>query len=355
MFGLGLACALAAGCGSVAKTPADGGAGGTTTGTGGATVGTGGATTGTGGTPAGTGGTLAGTGGATAGTGGATGVVDAGPAPDAGSDAPVACDVSSPFGTPVLLTGVDGMGSNGEGRLSPDELTIYFYSDRSGNNDIFMATRPSRTSAFGTPQALTSVNTTGAEGWPSPTADGLSLFLESSASGAYQVLVSTRTTLVAQFSAPSVVANVNLTGFSNVQPFVLADESAIYFGSNRTGTSGGYDLYRSARDTSGQFGAPVQVSTINSPSDEYGPTPSANELTLYFGSIRPDSPAKGNFDIWMAKRASPTANFDPPVNVQELNTTDAEWPDWLSPDACRLYFTRTSANVRNIYVATRAM
>jgi hypothetical protein len=57
----------------------------------------------------------------------------------------------------------------------------------------------------------------------------------------------------------------------------------------------------------------------------------------------------------MTKRASTTANFDPPVNVQELNTANEDWPDWLSPDRCRIYFERGGTSGRKIYVAERSM
>jgi hypothetical protein len=44
--------------------------------------------------------------------------------------------------------------------------------------------------------------------------------------------------------------------------------------------------------------------------------------------------------------------------VQELNTTAVDWPDWLSPDRCRLYFSRTAdatSGTLSLYVATRTM
>jgi hypothetical protein len=56
----------------------------------------------------------------------------------------------------------------------------------------------------------------------------------------------------------------------------------------------------------------------------------------------------------VAERASRTADFDPPVNVQELNTGADEHPNWLSPDRCRLYFQRYGATGYKIYVASRS-
>src|SRR4029077_20312561 len=129
------------------------------------------------------------------------------------------------------------------------------------------------------------------------------------------------------------------------------DKSALYFVSFR---SGGGDIYRAPLETGGQFGAPVLVSTINTPSADYIPTPTADELTLYYASNRPDSPAKGGFDIWMTKRSSPSADFDPPVNVQELNTGADDEPTWISPDKCRLYLNRNGTTGFKIYVASRS-
>ncbi len=345
----GIAALVAAGCGSVSKRA--------------------GGTLGGGGTDAGTGGADAGTGGADAGGGTDTGVhADSGgadaplPGDAGGGDAARVCDITRAFGTPVLLAGVNSdsttVVNDDMARLSPDELTIYFTSDRPGgtnsNNDIYTATRTSRTAPFGAPLPLGGINTPASEAWPTLTSDGLTMFFESTTSGSYQVLVATRTTLVAQFSAAVPVANINV-GPIDGQPFVLPDESALYFASSRTGTNGGLDLYRAARGVGGAFGPPAQVPTVNTPSQEYAPTPTADDLTLYFSSSRTDSPSKGDFDIWVSQRTSTAAAFSPPVNVQELNTAATERPGWVSSDNCRIYFTRRETTGLRIYVAERAL
>ncbi len=339
---------------------ASGGAGDNNVGAGGrdgeSATGAGGSDTGAGGTGEGAGGDCVGTVGRDGGTED-TGSADARTDtrnPDGPRDgAPTTCSLSTPFGTPVLVPGVNGTtGNDGTARLSPDELTIYFYSDRSGSRDIFSATRASRSDPFGTPRAVPGVNTSAADQWPSVTADGLSMYIESTLNGPYQVFVSHRTTSAAEFPTPMLVANVNIGG-TNGQTFILPDESALYFAS-KPGTGGTLDLFRAARGSNGQFDVPVQVSTINTAADEVGPVPTADELTFYFASGRTDSPAKGNLDIWRATRASRTASFNPPVSVEELNTSNEEVPDWLSPDLCRLYFTRNVSG-NKIYLATRSM
>ena len=190
---------------------------------------------------------------------------------------------------------------------------------------------------------MTSVNTTSAEGWPSVTSNGMNLFLESDVSGKYAIYVATRTTLVAEFSAPALVATINTAGSDNAQPFILPDESGIYYVSNIGG--GSYDIWRASpkhrrrvRDADCALDAQHALRRVRSHAQR-------GDLVLYFGSARSDSPAKGGMDIWMTKRASTTASFNPPTNIQELNTANYEWPDWFSANRCRLYFTRTNGGV----------
>ena len=242
------------------------------------------------------------------------------------------------------MNGASGS-DDGTARLSADELTAYFYSDRAPGYRIYSATRASRTDPFSTPQVVDGI-TSGAGGvlkFPTLTADALTIFFESDPGSIFHVMVATRSTVAAQFSASAPVAGVN-AGPNDSEPFVLPDGSALYFISNRSTSGGTTDLYRAARGTSGQFTTPTQVTTVNTPSTEYAPVLTPDELVLYYGSDRPDAPAKGGLDIWMAKRTSADAAFEPPVNVQELNTAGHEVPDWISPDRCRIYFDRLGAN-----------
>jgi Tol biopolymer transport system component len=260
--------------------------------------------------------------------------------------------VTRPFGTPVLVGGVNQSGSaSANARFTPDELTIFFISDRGGTPnvaDVYTATRTSRTSAFGTPQPLAAVNSSMHENCPSVTSDMLTFFLESNRAGQFGVFVASRSNTFTQFSTPSLVTAVN-SGSNDGQPQVLPDGSALYYVSFRSGVGGG-DIYRAPILAGGQVGAPTIVPRINSSVNDYAPAPSADELVLYFNSDRSDATAKGGYDIWMAKRASRTADFDPPVNVQELNTSADEGVGWISPDKCRLYLHRGGM----IYAVERA-
>jgi hypothetical protein len=353
----GCVCLLLVGCGSVRDLGNihDGGAGtmgsggtsqggaGGSTGTGGAAAGTGGAAAGTGGAAAGTGGDAAGGGGAAAGTGGGA----------AGSGGATVCTASQPFGAPVLVPGVPQDGSNdGDGRLSPDERTIVFWSDRAPNG-IYIATRTSRNSPFETPQPVTAINSATGGAFPSLSGDGMTIFFESDKSGGYQIYASSRINAGAPFSAPTPVAIPTFMA-SDGKAYVLADESAIYFVSYRAGPGAG-DIYRSQILSGLQVGTPVLLPAINSSSSDYDPVVTPDELTIYFASDRGDPAAKGTFDIWMSRRDSIGAAFDPPVNVQEVNSSAIEEPSWISPDNCRLYLYRQGADsYYKIYVASRS-
>jgi hypothetical protein len=253
----------------------------------------------------------------------------------------------------VLVPGLSQDGTNdGDARLTADELTIFFWSDRSTAGQIFSATRTSRTSPFGTPQQETALSSSGGA-FPSVTGDGLTVYFESNLLGTGQIFVSSRTGPGGQFSTPTPVTIPTFMS-DDGKSYVLPDESAIYFVSYRTGPGAG-DIYRSARVAGSQFGTPVLVPTVNGTSSDYDPVATADELTIYFASDRGDPTAQGNFDIWMSKRASLNASFDPPVDLREVNSSAIEEPSWISPDNCRLYLYRQGTDgYYKIHVASRS-
>lgn len=85
------------------------------------------------------------------------------------------------FSAPTLVSGVslDSPSTEGHPVVTPDELTLFFSSNRpggSGNFDIYQATRQTVADGFGAPIALTSINTANYEvpNWISP--DGCALY-----------------------------------------------------------------------------------------------------------------------------------------------------------------------------------
>jgi len=97
-------------------------------------------------------------------------------------------------------------------------------------------------------------------------------------------------------------------------------------------------------------------SIINTTFNEQGPTLSNDELSLYFGSDRPDG--IGGFDIWVSERACKTCAWETPVNVgPAVNTTSDETGPGLSIDGHLLFFRSTrpgGAGLGDVFLSNRA-
>jgi Tol biopolymer transport system component len=277
------------------------------------------------------------------------------PATDvAGGDAPATqrCNPTASFGAPVALTSINTIAAETDPHLSPDELTIYFSSDRAGSGgfDIFQATRASIAAPFGTVVPVTGVNTVDDDRDPSVTGDGLSMFAFSQPGGSFRhITLATRTSTTLAFGALQVVATVN--GSTNdSDPYILPAGNVLYFASDRTGN---YALYRSAK-SGGAFAAPTIVSGVDLDTADIESTPvvSPDELTLFFGSTRPGG--AGTFDMYEATRASTADGFGAAIPLTSLNSMEFEVPSWISADGCELYFTHSPSGEQNqLYVATR--
>jgi hypothetical protein len=101
------------------------------------------------------------------------------------------------FGAAVPVSGVmvNTASSDHSATTTPDELTLFFGSDRPGGvggNDVYAATRASTADGFGAPVNLQAVNTTGTDvpSWVS--ADGCVLYLTRGPTGAYDIFVAAR-------------------------------------------------------------------------------------------------------------------------------------------------------------------
>jgi len=84
---------------------------------------------------------------------------------------------------------------------------------------------------------------------------------------------------------------------------------------------------------------------LNSPSDDYLPTLSADRLTVYLASTRVAPGAKGGFDVWMSHRSTINDGFPTPTLVDELNTAGDDYSSWLSVDNCWMYGMSNSGGV----------
>jgi hypothetical protein len=77
---------------------------------------------------------------------------------------------TAPWSPPVAVANVNGTSNDYSPMLSQDRLSLYFDSPRSGNSDLYVATRASAADPFGTPVPISELNTGGSEDdiWVSP-------------------------------------------------------------------------------------------------------------------------------------------------------------------------------------------
>lgn len=94
---------------------------------------------------------------------------------------------SVPFGTPQPVTEINTAGHDGSVMLSGDKLVICFDSDRSGNMEIYCASRPTEASTFGVPERMSfnDPNADDSDPWISP--DKRLMVWSSNRSGAFEV------------------------------------------------------------------------------------------------------------------------------------------------------------------------
>jgi hypothetical protein len=307
--------------------------------------------------------------------------LDANPQPDEGiaSDAPAAVDAPMPFdalaptntppprcnptaqfGPPEAIDAINTSGSNEFAHLSPDELTMYFSSNRGGSGyDIFQATRRDLDDSWEVKPVL-DVNTAEDERHPVVTGDGRTMYAVVGRNPTLEIAIAARDSSSGVFSRLAPIPRVSSSGdpARNVNSdqndevgFVLPDDSALWFSSNRNGR---YELYRAQRNSEVLEAFKPDGTGINETgvSDEY-PVVTLDELTLFFTSNRILG-AVGANDIWMTRRATTAAGFARPENLSILNTSRRDVPTWISPDGCVLYLMSDAADGRtSIFHATR--
>ncbi|MCA9184483.1 MAG: hypothetical protein R3E01_03365 [Pirellulaceae bacterium] len=199
-----------------------------------------------------------------------------------------------------LGPGVNGPNADDVGSISSDGLTLYFGSNRSGNWDLYQATRSSTSEPFGNPETLgPGVNTVAVENVPRVSPDGLTM-----------------------------VYHVGLEG--------RADR----------------DIWMASRSSPSEPFGNARSLDMNSDVEDWWPTISSDGLALitsdsYFRPLRPGG--EGGLDIWVWTRNGPDEAFTQAMNPDvlwpgsELNSSRDAGYVYLSPDwpaiGSKIYFT----------------
>jgi hypothetical protein len=261
------------------------------------------------------------------------------------------CTLSNPFGAPTAVSTLDGPNPttiNAQVELSADQLTGYFESSRvSPGSHVFSTTRATTQDPFGSITEIASLNFQ-ADTWNlTMTGDLLTAYFvtDQGTGGTDEMWVATRPAPTDAFGQPTLVSSLFVKG---EQPFVRADGQVLYYTAESTP---GYTVNRVA------FGPTPAVSTVmlsSTATPDVGvPVVDPTDTILYFAAF--DHTSADTYDIWTATRATANDPWGTAVPVTELNTTGFDAPSWIGPDGCTLFFSHSpqGSGTTEIYVAVK--
>jgi hypothetical protein len=154
------------------------------------------------------------------------------------------------------------------------------------------------------------------------------------------------------FGAPEPLVGIVFDSNSEWGPSLSADGLTLYFAQSG---SGHHDLYRATRPDRGvTFSTPVALTALNTGDDDGTPFISADGLRLYFHSNRDGGP--GGKDLYVATRSSVAAEFTSAELLANVNSADIDHLPRLSSDELTLWFTSTrdgGAGGADLWTASR--
>jgi WD40 repeat protein len=252
--------------------------------------------------------------------------------------------------------------------ISPDDLSLYFASNRPGgfgSFDIWVSHRASVDNPWGPPQNLGSnINTELAEFAPTLSNDGHLLFFgtdrPAGSCGSRDIWVSFRQSTDDDFDwePPVDLGCVVNSGYFDDGPTYFVDDDTglvtLYFTSNRPGGLG-IDIWSSTENPDGSFDSPIDVVALNSAASDTRTTIRHDGLEMILTSDRTGS--LGSRDLWVSTRPSTSAPWTTPVNLgPPVNTVYDDGAPALSKDATTLYFYSNRPGgfgLNDLYVTTR--
>lgn len=236
-------------------------------------------------------------------------------------------------------------------QLSADGKTLIF--TRLVNNQEDFYTAEKQDGKWTNVQPLKALNTPFSEGAHSISADGRLLVFTFCQSGPDQggcnLFYAEKCN--GNWSQPEKIAGSLNTGAWESQPTLSADGSLLLFVSDRPGGLGGKDIWASRRNTSGNWGKPVNLGeAINTPGNEISPFLHADGRTLYFSSD--GRPGMGGIDLYRVQLQE-NGQWGEVKNLgYPINTPDNEGAISISLDGKTGFFAKGEKRQNNIDIFT---
>lgn len=183
--------------------------------------------------------------------------------------------------------------------VSEDGNTRYLYNGYSNNGDIFES--HFKNNKWSRPKKIRKgLNTDDSETSMSITADGNTFYFVSNEPdnniGGKDIFYCVKNKK-GKWQRPKNIGSVINTKYDEEGVYVKPDGKVLFFSSKGHNSIGGYDIFRSEKDSMGSWSAPVNIGfPINTPDNELFYRPSQNEKTAYYSANRMDT--KGGYDIY---------------------------------------------------------
>lgn len=255
----------------------------------------------------------------------------------------------APFGEPVALAELNSTETDDDPSLTDDLLEIYFASNRSVSDELLRATRRSIDEPFGPPEPVAELNGPGGANNPKITPDGLAIVFASSRApntGKVDLWMSTRASRDAAWGAPQHLDEVATTG-ADFEPCLAPSKLALYFATDEH-DDGDIAVVRRASTTE-PFGPRMPVDELSASSQyDGGVWVDGGERLVWFHSSRGNELA-----LYQAERGSPDEPFSVPVPVPGLDGPGRQQDPWLSSDRRTIVFSWDRGDGYDLYIATR--
>ena len=280
---------------------------------------------------------------------------------------PTAAQNFPDWSAPVNLGSVvNSSGGDAAPAISKDGESLYFNSNRPGGlgaADLWVSQWDHATESWGVPVNLgVDVNTAGIDASPALSRDEHWLFFNSNRGGNLDIWVSYRQHTHDDFGwepAVNVGPGVNSSFEESMGGFLENDDagvSQIFFGSNRPGGVGAFDLYMSTLLADGTFGPATLIAELSSTTAEPNLTVSHTGLEAFFQSARPGG--SGGQDLWTATRETVFDAWSGLENLgPSINSATVDQRPYLASDRQTLFFASDRPGGfggLDLYVTTRA-
>ncbi|MEO8843433.1 MAG: hypothetical protein ABI591_02375 [Kofleriaceae bacterium] len=247
------------------------------------------------------------------------------------------------WGTPTAIPGADdATNSEDDPTLSSNGLELYYaVVVPMANKNLYKMSRASRTDAFGTPVIQSAFNTASTNESPRLSYDDLTIYFGQNG----DIFMSTRATTSSPWGTISVVPGVSTAVYEKWMS-VCGDNS--HFIVSRLNGTNGQDLYEGTLGT----GAGTLITTVSSTSNETSTFVSKDCLTLYFASNRG---AVGT-QIYFSTRAAIGGTWGTPTLAPAPFDTGTDNEDaGYTPDNRLFVFasTRAGNGTKDLFLSTR--